>query len=105
MSKSLMGYQDRRVPQKKQTIHVQDSFDKIYKDAGVVMSTAERTRVEHGAYYTAMKSLEPQDMVVIDGCADFFRKDRKVKNFGQTGALEVLAKIGILLMRSGYNPE
>lgn len=75
---------------------VKEQFDKVYDETGLIISEWERGVMENQAYRDTVDKLEPEDQEEIKlTVARLMTRKPPIRNFGETSALELLAKLGI----------
>lgn len=75
---------------------VKEQFDKVYDETGLIISEWERGVMENQAYRDTVDKLEPEDQEEIKlTVAKLMTRKPPIRNFGETSALELLAKLGI----------
>lgn len=94
----------------KSDFHVKEKINKVYKETGCLdMEDYDRYKLESETWRTAVKKLEPGDRFTIksfvkNAGAAYEKGGRvaKIKNFGEMGALKLMAKLGIWMNEVGY---
>ena len=75
---------------------VQEQFDGVYKKYGKPDSAWDRNVIECQCYRDAVKRLEPEEQEEIRILRDrLISNTRQLHHFGETSALELLAKLGM----------
>ena len=75
---------------------VKEQFDRVYADCGTPDTAFERSVLEGASFRDAVKRLDPDDKADIKHIAYSLSEGRKsMRNFGETSALELLAKVGM----------
>ena len=80
-------------------ISVKEIYNEMYRDSEPEwkgLDANKRTAFEAEAYRSAIKKLDTEDKVFIDGLVGNTEKLR-MKNFGEISMLELLAKLGMFL--------
>ena len=102
------GRIDRRIPVPGNGVFVVDELDKVYRGSVVY----DRAKMEVEAIRSAYDHLEGKDQETIKGFVDKFDSKNytsgggtKIKGFGKTAVLEVVAKVGIFLNAAGWAGE
>ena len=101
------GRIDRRIPVPGNGVFVVDELDKVYRGSVV----CDRAKMEVDAIRSAYDHLEGKDQETIKGFVDKFDSNKftdggtRIKGFGKTAVLEVVAKVGIFLNAAGWAGE
>ena len=75
---------------------VKEQFDEVYNGCSLIISEWERGVMENQAYRDTVEKLEPEDQEEIKmTVARLMSRKPPIRNFGETSALELLAKLGI----------
>lgn len=113
MSKSMIGYTDRKAPVKgAKVITVREVIDRTYKESDPegsfkAMTDQRRGGFENEVFTEAVDLLDPADAAYIESQirrADPDLKNKRcisMKNFGRLAMTELLAKTGIFLAANG----
>ena len=99
---SLLGHLDRRKKMPENNIRVKDAVDRIYKSAGFEPSQSIKSPnsgylIEQECYRHAVRDLDCDDRKTVEECVKTLSDKMVGCNFGEGSAMQVLAKIGILL--------
>ena len=92
---------DRRYIPEMPNITVQDSFDRIYNQVNGFLNGEKRRGIENEAYKSALEKLDHEDRKRINQVIQSVSNDRVMINMGPTAARELLAKLGIWLIKAG----
>ena len=74
---------------------VKTAFDKVYRENGSPETALGRHLLEVEAFQDAARKLDITDCMDIRDCVQTLTEKKKMKNFGEISALELLAKLGL----------
>ena len=75
---------------------VKETFDEVYAKYGRPDTAFEQSTIENASYRDAVKRLDPKERQEIRHIAYNLSEGKKsMRNFGETSALELMAKVGI----------
>lgn len=81
---------------------VQSHFDDVYKELSLTVSEWERGVLENQAYRDTVNKLNPHDRDTVLEIQKELTQNRKMRNFGETSALELTAKLGIFFRANHF---
>lgn len=99
---NLRGHLDRRIPVRKREIKVSYALAEIYENY-CNLCDSDRNRVESEAFHTALQGLDKETKVEIKEMLkklDSAKYTHDLRSFGETSALELLAKLGIFFTQT-----